>query len=87
MLSNSSSLPKNLLVLGKSFSEFTNCFSMCFDRSLSISSADSVERSTVPVSSIYRRKSTCLRGKSVDSKACPNSIVSDLPSGWINLIV
>ena len=69
MLSISASRPKKRRILGRSLSEVTSCFSMCFDRSLSISSADSVERSTVPVSSMYLRKSTCLRGRSVDSSA------------------
>ena len=81
IFSNSSSLPKNLLVLGKSLSEETSCFSMCLERSLSISSGESVDKSTVPFSSRYLRKSTCLRGKSVDSRACPSSIVSERPSG------
>ena len=69
ILSISASRPKKRRILGRSLSEVTSCFSMCFDRSLSISSADRVDRSTVPVSSRYLRKSTCLSGSSVDSRA------------------
>nr|AIF21814.1 hypothetical protein [uncultured marine group II/III euryarchaeote SAT1000_06_A08] len=81
MFSNSFSLPKKRRVFGRSFSEVTSCFSMCLDRSLSISSAERVERSTVPVSSMYLRKSTCRRGRSVASRACASSNVSERPSG------
>ena len=69
ILSSSFSLPKKRLVLGISLRNETNCFSMCFDKSLSIKSGDNEDRSTEPLSSIYLNISTCLNGRSDISTA------------------
>ena len=83
--STSFSLPKNFLVLGKSLKEVTNCFSICLDKSLSINSAERTDKSKLPLSSIYLKISTCLNGKSVNSRALIRGTLFELPSGNFSL--
>ena len=81
--STSFSRPKNFLVLGRSLKEVTNCFSICLDKSLSINSAESNDKSILPLSSIYLKISTCLNGKSVNSNALTSGTVSTVPSEFL----
>ena len=62
IFSNSVSRPKNARVLGKSPSDVTNCFSTCLSKSRWINSSFRVRKSSIPLSSMYRKTSTERRG-------------------------